>query len=134
MLARVYQTVMLAAQQHFDPKGGDDQAADAYRALVGYFNALRELGAMRRVVEDEVPQRTARIDRRGPIGQASHPFLAPRRVEQIVELTSREPTAKVKDAKDRLKRPFTDERRRVDVVLASNMISVGVDIDRRRRA
>ncbi len=129
-LARVYQTVMAAAQQHFDPKAGEDQAADAYMTLVGYFNALRELGAMRRVVEDEVPQRTARIDRRGPIGQASHPFLATRRVEQIVELTSRESTDDIKHAKHRLKRPFTDERQRVDVVLASNMISVGVDIDR----
>lgn len=130
MLARVYQTVMAAAQKHFDARGDQDQAADAYMTLVGYFNALRELGAMRRVVEDEVPQRTARIDRRGPIGQTGHPFLATRRVEQIVELTSREPTAKVKEAKHRLKSPFTDDKRRVDVVLASNMISVGVDIDR----
>lgn len=129
-LARVYQTVMAAAQKHFDAAGGSDQAADAYMTLVGYFNALRELGAMRRVVEDEVPQRTARIDRRGPIGQGVHPFLATRRVEQVVELTSRESTAKVKDAKNRLKCAFTDEKRRVDIVLASNMISVGVDIDR----
>ncbi len=50
-------------------------------------------------------------------------------MSQIVELTSRESTAKIKDAKGRLGRPFTDERR-VDIVLASNMISVGVDIDR----
>lgn len=129
-LARVYQTVMAAAQKHFDAAGTKDQGADAYMTLVGYFNALRELGAMRRVVEDEVPQRTARIDRRGPIGQPSHPFLAARRVEQIVELTSRESTAKVKDAKNRLNEPFINDKRRVDVVLASNMISVGVDIDR----
>lgn len=129
-LARVYQTVMAAAQRHFDQAGDKDQAADAYMTLVGYFNALRELGAMRRVVEDEVPQRTARIDRRGPIGQTSHPFLANRRVEQIVELTSRESTAKVKDAKNRLNEAFINDKRRVDVVLASNMISVGVDIDR----
>lgn len=130
MLARVYQTVMAAAQKHFDAAGDRDQAADAYMTLVGYFNALRELGAMRRVVEDEVPQRTAQIDRRGPIGQGAHPFLAARRVEQIVELTSRESTAKVKDAKNRLDEPFINDKRRVDVVLASNMISVGVDIDR----
>ena len=129
-LARIYQTVMAAAQKHYDAAGTKDQGADAYMTLVGYFNALRELGAMRRVVEDEVPQRTARIDRRGPIGQGSHPFLANRRVEQIVELTSRESTAKVKDAKNRLNEPFINEKRRVDVVLASNMISVGVDIDR----
>jgi hypothetical protein len=48
-LARVYQTVMGAAQKHYDAAGGKDQGADAYMTLVGYFNALRELGAMRRV-------------------------------------------------------------------------------------
>lgn len=129
-LARVYQTALAAAQKAFDPRGDGDQGADAYLTLVGYFNALRELGAMRRVVEDEVPQRTANIDRRGPLGQREHPFLARRRVEHIVELTSRESTAKIKEAKDRLDKPFTDDKQRVDVVLASNMISVGVDINR----
>jgi hypothetical protein len=129
-LARIYQIVLAAAQKHFDAAGTKDQGADAYMTLVGYFNALRELGAMRRVVEDEVPQRTTRIDRRGPIGQTSHPFLATRRVEQIVELTSRESTPKIKAAKDRLSKPFIDDKQRVDVVLASNMISVGVDIER----
>lgn len=84
---------------------------------------------MRRVVEDEVPQRTATVAKRGPIGQTSHPLLAPRKVEQIVELTSRESTSKVKDAKHRLRQTFVEDRH-VDVVLASNMISVGVDIDR----
>lgn len=128
-LARVYQTLLSGAQKHFDMAAGGDQPADAYMTLVGYFNALRELGAMRRVVEDEVPQRTASVGKRGPIGQTSHPLLAARKVEQIVELTSRESTAKVKDAKHRLRQTFVKDRR-VDVVLASNMISVGVDIDR----
>jgi hypothetical protein len=129
-LARVYQTLLAGAQAHFDAAGDKDQGADAYMTLVGYFNALRELGAMRRVVEDEVPQRTAGIDRRGPIGIARNPLLAARRVGHIVELTSRESTSKVKDAKNRLKAPFIDDKQRVDVVLASNMISVGVDIER----
>lgn len=129
-LARVYQVMLAAAQKHFDPAAGDDQGADAYMTLVGYFNALRELGAMRRVVEDEVPQRTAQVDRRGPIGQQANPYMAPRRVDHIVELTSRESTPKIKAAKDRLKKGFSDAKERVDVVLASNMISVGVDIER----
>ena len=129
-VARVYQTLLSAAQLHFDAAGSPDQPADAYMTLVGYFNALRELGAMRRVVEDEVPQRTARIDRRGPIGATAQRLFAVRRVGQIVELTSRESTGKIKEAKNRLKQPFTDEKKRVDVVLASNMISVGVDIER----
>ncbi len=124
--ARVYQTLLSAAQ--FAARD-NPAAADPYLTLVGYFNALRELGAMRRVVEDEVPQRTLQSEKRRPLGMAAHPFLATRTVSQLVELTSRESSAKIKLAKDRLSRPFADERR-VDVVLASNMISVGVDIDR----
>ena len=124
--ARVYQTLLAAAQ--FAARE-DAAAADPYLTLVGYFNALRELGAMRRVVEDEVPQRALQSEKRRPLGMTAHPHLASRMVSQIVELTSRESSAKIKDAKGRLNRPFSDERR-VDVVLASNMISVGVDIDR----
>lgn len=124
--ARVYQTLLAAAQY---AAREDAAAADPYLTLVGYFNALRELGAMRRVVEDEVPQRVLQSEKRRPLGMAGHPHLAGRTVSQIVELTSRESSAKIKDAKDRLVRSFSQERH-VDVVLASNMISVGVDIDR----
>jgi hypothetical protein len=124
--ARVYQTLLAAAQ--YAAQAGDG-AADPYLTLVGYFNALRELGAMRRVVEDEVPQRTLQSEKRRPLGMAAHPYLAARTVSQVVELTSRESSAKIKDAKNRLGQPFPHERR-VDVALASNMISVGVDIDR----
>jgi hypothetical protein len=46
-----------------------------------------------------------------------------------VELTSREKGAAIKEAKDRLARPHSAPEH-VDVLLASNMISVGVDIDR----
>ena len=43
-------TTLLAAGQF--AANHDPVAADPYMTLVGYFNALRELGAMRRVVED----------------------------------------------------------------------------------
>ena len=47
-----------------------------------------------------------------------------------VELTSRLKAGAIKEAKDRLGSPFVVADDRVDVLLASNMISVGVDIDR----
>jgi hypothetical protein len=47
----------------------------------------------------------------------------------VVELTSRVDTDKVADAKRRLARPFHDDDH-VDVAIATNMISVGLDITR----
>lgn len=49
--------------------------------------------------------------------------------KEPVELTSREKTARIAESKARLTRPHADKEH-VDVLLASNMISVGVDIDR----
>ncbi len=46
-----------------------------------------------------------------------------------VELTSRVSTAQVSEAKRRLSLPFSDKER-VDVAIATNMISVGLDITR----
>jgi superfamily II DNA or RNA helicase len=46
-----------------------------------------------------------------------------------VELTSRESTDKIKRSKDRLNKHFGEEQA-IDVLLASNMISVGIDINR----
>jgi hypothetical protein len=121
--------VLLAAAQ----KGQVDHGAvaDAYLTLVGYFNSLRELGGMRRLVEDEVRRLVMRRHERKPEDFTDpSPWFAPRTIRaEPVELTSREKTSAIKDAKDRLDLPH-GEARSVDVVLASNMISVGVDIDR----
>jgi hypothetical protein len=51
------------------------------------------------------------------------------RIREPLELTSRESTDRVADAKDRLGRPQTADDG-VDVALATNMISVGLDIGR----
>ncbi len=54
---RVFTTVLAAAQTLFEKYGA---AADPWMTLVGYFNALRELGGMRRIVDDDVSTRLAR--------------------------------------------------------------------------
>ena len=131
ILLRSYATLLGAAQKHFDPKGTADQPADAYMTIAGYFNAIRELGGMRRLVEDEVRTRCAKIERKVPVDhEGSHPWFADRDVQpEPVELTSRESSGRIKEAKDRLAKAHI-EKEHVDVLLASNMISVGVDIDR----
>jgi len=136
VVVRTYALLLAAAQLHFDPRGPQDQAADPYMTLVGYFNALRELGGMRRLVEDEVKTRVRGFPEKKPhhhIGP--HPWAAARDVSLPAELTSREPTERVKETKRRLAARMVSNAadkgaEPLDVVLASNMISVGLDVDR----
>ena len=130
ILLRTYVTLLGTAQSRFNPKGGKDQPADAYMTIAGYFNSLRELGGMRRLVEDDVKKRAFTIEKRVPHDhRGDHPWARDRMIGMPVELTSRLKAGAIKEAKDRLGSPFVAEDR-VDVLLASNMISVGVDIDR----
>jgi hypothetical protein len=98
-------------------------------SLLGYFNSLRELGGSRRIVEDEVTIRLADYARRKRLNEPEGSF-ADRTIDfDVVELTSRESTNKVADAKRRLALRFHEDEH-VDVAIATNMISVGLDIIR----
>jgi hypothetical protein len=130
---RTYATLLAAAQKTFDPNGDPRQPGDPYMTLVGYFNSLRELGGMRRLVEDEVRNRIAQFaeEKRPHDYPGEHPWAASRRLREPAELTSRETTERVKQTKARLAaRHVSEDEKPVDVVLASSMISVGLDVDR----
>ncbi|MCC7539361.1 MAG: helicase [Deltaproteobacteria bacterium] len=130
LLMRSYMALLAAAKRVAED---DEIAADPYLTLVGYFNSLRELGGSRRIVEDEVRARLMRIALRRRIGE-TEALLANRTIGfECVELTSRETTDRVKVAKERLAQEFATKSKNrppVDVALASNMISVGLDIQR----
>lgn len=132
LLMRSYLALLAASQKAYDSAGGAGNAhnpADPYMTVLGYFNALRELGGSRRIVEDEVTTRLKHYASRKREGEAEGAFVNRDIAHEVVELTSREPTNKVADAKRRLALPFTDKEH-VDVALATNMISVGLDITR----
>jgi hypothetical protein len=81
---------------------GERNPADPYMTAVCYFNALRELGGARRIVEDEVTERAARYgsDRRR-VSPRDQPFQD-RRLREPMELTSRVSTDQVAEARRRL--------------------------------
>jgi len=119
-------TTLLAAAQKEADEGND---ADPYMTALGYFNALRELGGARRIVEDEVRSYLSDYgDKRRRVAPHDQPF-ASRRLRDVLELTSRESTDKVAAAKDALG-IAAGNKAGVDVALATNMISVGLDISR----
>ena len=131
ILLRVYRCMLAAGLKQYETNIGSEATRDAYTTVAGYFNSLRELGGMRRIAEDELVARSTKaedfkpLDHKGP-----HPWFSARRLNgEPVELTSRESTEKIKRAKDRLNQT-RGVKEHVDVLLASNMISVGVDIDR----
>lgn len=133
ILLRTYLALMGAAQKAFLANGGarnQDNPADPYMTLVGYFNSLRELGGCRRIVEDEVYYRLRDYGSRLRVGEQTGLFANREIQVEAVELTSRVSTSKVSKAKERLAKDFSSRDDRVDVALATNMISVGLDIPR----
>ena len=104
--------------------------ADPYMTLLGYFNTIKELGISRRLIEEELTSQLATHGERRRVGDAME-RSANRRISNIpLELTSRVSTTEVSNTKDRLARSFDEKDARVDVALATNMISVGLDITR----
>ena len=135
VLLRTYLALVAAAQRHFMAEGGEVASAnpaDPYMTLLGYFNSLRDLGGSRRIIEDEVVSHADSMAvKRRRRGEQTAPDFANRRINSnVVELTSRESNADVARAKRRLERSFKDKDERVDVAIATNMISVGLDITR----
>lgn len=132
IMLRVYLALLAAAQKAYLEAGGkkaEHNPADPYMTLLGYFNSLRELGGARRLIEDEVrTQLTGRSIRRR-VGEEKGLFRDRTITYEVVELTSRVSTDKVSEAKRRLEQPFR-EKEHVDVAIATNMISVGLDITR----
>jgi hypothetical protein len=131
-LIRVYTAELAASQALFQKYG---RAVDPWMTLLGYFNSMRELGGMRRMVDDDVRSRLRDMDRRG---------LARRHTPLIDELTSRRSSRDIPGLLDRMEvmhdptlpphakgQPKSGKATMpLDVVLATNMVSVGVDIKR----
>ncbi len=130
---RALTTLLAAAQAAYEtnpPKDGKASPVDPYMTALCYFNALRELGGARRIVEDEVRDRARRYgDERRRVVPHDQPF-GDRPVREPMELTSRVSTDQVALAKQRLEAEFLGQTETVDVALATNMISVGLDITR----
>ena len=132
VMRRVYLALMAAAEHAYREAGGHhltDNPADPYMTVLGYFNSLRELGGARRILEEEVQHTVKEYGGRTRYGSDLRLFRDRRRLSEVLELTSRVPTNEVSNAKRRLDLTF-DEKERVDYAIATNMISVGLDIPR----
>lgn len=136
VLIRTYTAYLAATWLLYEKQYG--KHTDPWCTLVGYFNSLRELGGMRRLVDDDVANRLLRMQDRG-LARRPRPF--------VEELTSRRNSTEIPGLLDLMEAVFdpvldkardADRKagkrpsspRPLDVLLSTNMISVGVDVGR----
>lgn len=117
LMIRVYASLLQSASRIPD----SDAEADLYWTLLGYFNSLRVLGGAFMQVIDDVPDQLRVIASRR--GEPARDIRTPR------EMTSRKKSGEIPDELKILAKQRGDVDC-ADVVLATNMISVGVDVDR----
>lgn len=98
------------------------EGRDAVWTLVAYHNSLRELGKTSTLARDD-------IDKRMEIIAPSENDKRMLGDDNIVELTSGVPPSQIEQVLERLGRRW-DDPESVSLVASTNMISVGVDVDR----
>lgn len=122
---RLY-TSILESVKFIDTK---PEVLDKYWTLVGYFNSIRELGKTSNLVKNDIASNNIRYMKRllkaNDIRYVSFPEELTSRVEsiEIVKILKELENNYTGETKDNNTRP-------IDVLLASNMISVGVDVSR----
>ena len=133
IMRKTWLALMGTAERAYRDAGGhknEQNPADPYMTVLGYFNSLRELGGARRILEEEVQNTIKAYGGRKRIGEDRGLFQDRKTFSEVVELTSRVSTDKVAEARRRLEAPFHKIDQRVDCAIATNMISVGLDISR----
>ena len=127
-LARIYAAILQRMRILSESAKFTENEINNYWTLVGYFNSIRELGGANRLVEDDV------IKNINFLADQIHKKQFGARVpgtqrNGIDELTSRKTQREINDIRDALEIPYPSDDV-MNILLASNMISVGIDIDR----
>lgn len=112
------------------PDGANETVRDPYWTILQYFNSLRELGHAATLIEADIPEYMWAIASRMKLPKEVCRSLGP-----PAEMTSRRTAAEIPEILERLevrypRRSEDPKDRPLDTLLATNMISVGVDVDR----
>lgn len=120
VLLRIY-AVLLQTTENLLKDEKLSNYVDPYRTLIGYFNSIRELGGAKRLLDDDIRKRIQTL-------QKKYGYESQRYINKDDELTARVPSYKIPQVLEMLERETGSHE--YDVVLATNMISVGMDVDR----
>ncbi|MCG8037117.1 MAG: helicase C-terminal domain-containing protein [Candidatus Thiodiazotropha taylori] len=120
---------LLQGCRTLDPADDNDAVRDPYWTLVQYFNSLRELGRALTLLQADIPEYMWTIASRSQVPREKVRYL-----NRIEELTSRKTAQEIPEILEDLEVTYPQDKggnkRPVDALLATNMISVGVDVDR----
>jgi hypothetical protein len=105
----------------------DEKLRDPYWTILTYFNSIRELGHAATLIRADIREYMNSIWSRKAITGDERRFI-----NKDIELTSRINSSDIPEYLEQLSKPWTGDRKEypVDICLATNMISVGVDISR----
>jgi len=117
----IYQAIVSSLLQAAADPSFAKEEEDHYWTLVGYFNSLRELGSASIIMQDDVKHSLELVSARRQ--------ETPRHLQPPSELTSRVKSDEIREKLLELD-ASRDTGEAADVVLASNMISVGLDVGR----
>lgn len=123
---------LLFASRYLAACGYEDKIIDNFWTITGYFNSLRELGGASTQILDDVQSRFSYLAKTKFANLSPEVDLSTN-YDYFVELTSRMNNSEItKIIQDKLKRGYRKGQHKdvYDYVLASNMISVGVDVGR----
>ncbi len=129
LLVRVYAAVFYATR-YLKEKGYSDEVVDSFWTEVGYFNSIRELGGAVVQIRNDVKDRYKYLCREKFKNIMPYEQMRKYYLDKMEEITSRNTgkgTIEEVLHKLEIKYPRRDAK---DYVLATNMISVGIDIDR----
>lgn len=121
---------MAALLQHSEMMQASDEIKDKFWTLTVYFNSLKELGKCSTLLDDDTKDYIRLMARR------RGPSVRARPTGHTNELTSRVSTTELNETLDRLEKvSYSQENEKehryaVNTVLATNMISVGIDVAR----
>lgn len=122
-LLRVY-AILLQEAYELSQKAEYKDVIDPYYSLIGYFNSIRELGGAARLLQDDIPDRIKRIKKKYNMNKQR--FLNSYR---NVEITSRMKSYEIPNKLKQLE-ITCDSQYCLDTAIATNMIAVGMDVDR----
>jgi hypothetical protein len=103
----------------------NEKQRDPYWTAMTYFNSIRELGHAATLIRADISEYLNSIYIRKKITGTERRFINVDR-----ELTSRINSSQITDILEELQKEYPKEKYPIDVCLATNMISVGVDIPR----